>query len=129
MTSGTVRLVLARGENASIAASDLGPKMPSTVPGSSPTRPQDVEAAMGTAFDLILMDISMPIMDGRAATRAIRESDGASKDTPIVALTANAMPDEQKEFLVDGMTVFLPNPFRARRCVIRGALFAKRGKT
>ena len=72
--------------------------------------PQGVEAAMGTAFDLILMDISMPIMDGRAATRAIRESDGASKDTPIVALTANAMPEEQKEFLADGMNGILTKP-------------------
>ncbi|MGH1578565.1 ATP-binding protein [Planktotalea sp.] len=62
------------------------------------------------AFDLILMDISMPIMDGRTATRAIRASKGASAKTPIVALTANAMAEEQKAFLSDGMNDILTKP-------------------
>ncbi|WP_286131212.1 ATP-binding protein [Loktanella sp. 5RATIMAR09] len=72
--------------------------------------PQGVAAATETHFDLILMDISMPIMDGRAATRAIRSSNGASKETVIIALTANAMPEEQKEFLSDGMNGILTKP-------------------
>ncbi len=72
--------------------------------------PQGVAAATETHFDLILMDISMPIMDGRAATRAIRNSNGACKDTVIVALTANAMPEEQREFLADGMNGILTKP-------------------
>ena len=62
------------------------------------------------AFDLILMDISMPMMDGRAATRAIRAGDGPSAKTPIVALTANAMQDEQEAFLQDGMNDVLTKP-------------------
>lgn len=72
--------------------------------------PQGVEAAHGGRFDLILMDISMPLMDGRTATRAIRGGDGPSKDTVIVALTANAMVEEQQEFLAAGMNSILTKP-------------------
>lgn len=71
---------------------------------------QGVEISQATPFDLILMDISMPVVDGRTATRRIRSGDGASKETPIVALTANAMIEEQKEFLADGMNEILTKP-------------------
>lgn len=69
-----------------------------------------VELAEKTEFDMILMDISMPVMDGRAATRAIRASHGLSAQTPIVALTANAMASEQEAFLSDGMNAVLTKP-------------------
>ncbi|MEP1586208.1 MAG: ATP-binding protein [Tateyamaria sp.] len=71
---------------------------------------QGVETSKATTFDLILMDISMPVMDGRTATRTIRSQEGASKETTIVALTANAMVEEQKEFLADGMNGILTKP-------------------
>nr|WP_268821566.1 ATP-binding protein [Octadecabacter dasysiphoniae] len=71
---------------------------------------QGVDVANTRSFDLILMDISMPVMDGRTATRAIRSGGGASADKPIVALTANAMLEEQKEFLEDGMNDILTKP-------------------
>ena len=69
-----------------------------------------VELAENAPFDLILMDISMPVMDGRAATRAIRGGNGPCVDTPIVALTANAMASEQAAFLEDGMNGVLIKP-------------------
>lgn len=62
------------------------------------------------SFDLILMDISMPVMDGRTATRAIRSGNGLSARSPIVALTANAMAEEQEAFLADGMNAILTKP-------------------
>jgi PAS domain S-box-containing protein len=71
---------------------------------------QGVEASKATKFDLILMDISMPVMDGRAAARAIRSEDGASKHTTIFALTANAMIEEQQEFIADGMNGIMTKP-------------------
>ncbi len=71
---------------------------------------QAVEIAADTAFDLILMDISMPVMDGRSATRAIRAGNGASARAPIVAVTANAMAEEQEAFLKDGMNDVLTKP-------------------
>ena len=69
-----------------------------------------VDLAQTQAFDLILMDISMPVMDGRTATRTIRAGGGASAMTPIVALTANAMESEQQAFLSDGMNDILIKP-------------------
>lgn len=69
-----------------------------------------VERAHAQRFDLILMDISMPVMDGREATRAIRSGCGASFNVPIVALTANAMQDERAQFLRDGMNDVLSKP-------------------
>lgn len=76
----------------------------------APNGKRAVEIAEAQAFDLIFMDISMPLMDGRQATREIRAGKGASAKTPIVALTANAMPEEQEAFLSDGMNDILTKP-------------------
>jgi signal transduction histidine kinase/CheY-like chemotaxis protein len=60
-------------------------------------------------YDLILMDVQMPVMDGIQATRTIRaEKFGA--DTPIVAMTANAMVSDQEECKAVGMVDFIPKP-------------------
>lgn len=69
-----------------------------------------VELASIQEFDLILMDISMPVMDGREATRHIRAAEGTSAHVPIIAFTANAMPDEQEAYLADGMNDVLTKP-------------------
>jgi CheY-like chemotaxis protein len=53
-----------------------------------------VEAARTGAYDLILMDVHMPVMDGLDATRAIRAMGGATGRTPIIALTANVQPEQ-----------------------------------
>ncbi len=77
-----------------------------------------VDLAEAQQFDVILMDISMPVLDGRSATRAIRAGQGASAQTPIVALTANAMSEEQQAFLSDGMNEILTKPL-TREALIR----------
>jgi PAS domain S-box-containing protein len=69
-----------------------------------------VELTEADPFDLIFMDISMPVMDGRQATREIRAGQGAGAQTPIVALTANAVAEEQEAFLSDGMNDILTKP-------------------
>lgn len=69
-----------------------------------------VELANTEKFDLILMDISMPIMDGQAATRAIRTGNGLSANVPIVGLTANVMANERAAFLMDGMDDIISKP-------------------
>ncbi|SMY07659.1 response regulator [Flavimaricola marinus] len=73
---------------------------------------QGVDAAQSTAFDVILMDINMPNMDGREATRAIRAGDGPNAQVPIFALTANAIAEDRANFLADGMTDVLTKPLR-----------------
>jgi signal transduction histidine kinase/ActR/RegA family two-component response regulator len=60
-------------------------------------------------FDLVLMDIQMPVMDGIAATKALR-SDARFNDLPIVAVTANALSDEREQCLSAGMQAYLVKP-------------------
>jgi PAS domain S-box-containing protein len=69
-----------------------------------------VEAACSRPFDLIFMDIQMPVMDGIAATRAIRALPGPVSQIPIVAMTANAMSHQVESYFAAGMngTVFKP---------------------
>ncbi|MEO1310347.1 MAG: response regulator [Pseudomonadota bacterium] len=67
-----------------------------------------VRAAENTAYDMILMDMRMPVMDGLAATRAIREAGDA---TPIIAMTANALETDRYECIEAGMDDFLAKPF------------------
>jgi len=60
-------------------------------------------------YDLIFMDIQMPVMDGMEATRHIRQD--MHLTIPIVALTANVMESDQQGFIHAGMDAFLPKPF------------------
>jgi PAS domain S-box-containing protein len=73
---------------------------------------QVLELLAGNDFDVVLMDIQMPEMDGVTATRAIRASSelGARARVPIVALTAYAMKEELEEFLQAGMNACLAKP-------------------
>jgi two-component system, sensor histidine kinase len=70
-----------------------------------------VAAVEAQAFDLVLMDCQMPLMDGFTATREIRKlSDGALAATPIVALTANAMAEDAMRCKEAGMDGYLTKP-------------------
>jgi CheY-like chemotaxis protein len=74
-----------------------------------------VEMAKGGRFDLILMDIKMPRMDGIAATRAIREIGGRAGGVPIVALTANADPADVQTYIAAGMQDVVEKPIKPER--------------
>jgi PAS domain S-box-containing protein len=71
-----------------------------------------VEAAKAGNFDVILMDIQMPVMDGIAATRAIRGLDLPVRDIPIVAVTANALRGDREVYLSAGMTGYVSKPIK-----------------
>ncbi|BCU06149.1 hypothetical protein Atep_08260 [Allochromatium tepidum] len=68
-----------------------------------------LEMAAGEDYDLILMDVQMPVMDGLSATRAIRALPNWS-DKPILALTANAFEEDRRACLEAGMNDFVPKP-------------------
>jgi signal transduction histidine kinase/CheY-like chemotaxis protein len=67
-------------------------------------------------FDLVLMDCNMPVMDGYEATRLIRQS-GKWPELPIIALTANAMPEEREHCKNAGMNDYLAKPFHREELV------------
>ena len=70
-----------------------------------------VAAASQPSFDVVLMDMQMPVMDGCAATRAIRNLPGLQGQVPIIAMTANAMESHRKTCLDAGMNDHVSKPF------------------
>jgi len=75
-------------------------------------------------FDAILMDVQMPVLDGLAATKRIRERESLNRSTPILALTANALEGDQRMCLEAGMDGFLAKPVQAGQ--LFRALMARR---
>jgi CheY-like chemotaxis protein len=80
------------------------------------TGAEAVEATGAHRFDLVLMDVQMPEMDGFAATRAIRAREcGTGVHLPIVAMTAHAMKGDRERCIEAGMDDYLAKPLDARR--------------
>ncbi len=75
---------------------------------------QALEAVRRERFDLVLMDVQMPVMDGITATRAIRDPGSGALDSevPIVALTAHALKGDRERFLAAGMNDYIAKPIR-----------------
>jgi PAS domain S-box-containing protein len=70
-----------------------------------------IEKVKNNLYDVVLMDVQMPVMDGYEATRAIRLLDAPKNEVPIVALTANATKPDIEKCLSAGMNAYLSKPF------------------
>lgn len=70
-----------------------------------------IEKVKNNFYDVVLMDVQMPVMDGYEATKAIRLMNGIMKDVPIIALTANTTKKDIESCLSVGMNDYLPKPF------------------
>jgi len=77
---------------------------------------QALEAVKTQHFDIILMDVQMPIMDGISATRAIRDPNTGALDPniPIIALTAHALVGDKERFLTVGMNDYISKPIKIK---------------
>jgi signal transduction histidine kinase/ActR/RegA family two-component response regulator len=69
-----------------------------------------LEMARAQAFDLILMDVNMPVMDGLTATQKLREEAGPNQDTPVVVLSASARTEDHEAGLAAGADAYLNKP-------------------
>ncbi len=79
------------------------------------------------SYDIVLMDVSMPELDGLAATRAIREDETPDHQLPIVALTAHALRGDKERCLAAGMTDYVAKPI-AMQALIEAILRHTRGR-
>jgi CheY-like chemotaxis protein len=69
-----------------------------------------VKAVQSKIYDLVLMDVQMPQMDGIAATKAMRSLDGSIRNVPIVAMTANVLPEQIRRIEAAGMNGHVAKP-------------------
>ncbi|MEG6549798.1 ATP-binding protein [Desulfocurvibacter africanus] len=88
-----------------------------------------LEALSSNTFDLVLMDVRMPEMDGEAATKAIRGGQAGDPDIPVVALTAYALKEDREHLLAAGMDDYISKPIDPDELesVIR-RVFEKKGR-
>jgi len=77
-----------------------------------------IEALEDQAYDLILMDIQMPEMNGFEATQAIRKREGDGNPTPIIAMTAHAMKGDRERCLQAGMDDYVSKPIEAQELLV-----------
>ena len=71
---------------------------------------ETLRTAAPDQFDLVLMDIQMPKLDGYSATRQIRTLDGAIANIPIIAMTANAFEEDKQKAFAAGMNAHIAKP-------------------
>ncbi len=76
-----------------------------------------IDAARVGSFDLIFMDVQMPVMDGLEASRKIRELEGDTKHVPIIAMTAYALQGDSQRCLEAGMDDYVSKPLDTRRLI------------
>ena len=86
------------------------------------------EAFLSHSFDLVLMDVQMPEMDGFEATEAIRSAELEKSHVPIIAMTAHAMKGDRERCLQAGMDAYISKPIRAKTLYETIQMYRGRGE-
>jgi signal transduction histidine kinase/ligand-binding sensor domain-containing protein len=109
-----LRVLLAEDHaiNVMVAQAELAEVLPNAHVDVAENGARAVEMVTSERYDLVLMDVQMPVMDGYAATRAIRALVGDRSRVPIIAMTANVMKAEVDRCREAGMNGFIPKPFQ-----------------
>ncbi|HET9054798.1 MAG TPA: ATP-binding protein, partial [Cyclobacteriaceae bacterium] len=82
---------------------------------------QAVEKVSANDYDIVLMDIQMPVMDGVEATKQIRKLDSARSQTGIIAITANVLQEDIQRYLQAGMNAHISKPFQKDELLLKMA--------
>ncbi len=112
LTGVRVLMVEDNAVNMTIAVAMLeqwGVSVDQALDGAQAVQAVELAAAQGRPFDLVLMDVQMPVMSGYEATRRLRAGP-AGQGLPIIALTAAALSSEREQALASGMSGFLTKP-------------------
>jgi signal transduction histidine kinase/CheY-like chemotaxis protein/HPt (histidine-containing phosphotransfer) domain-containing protein/Tfp pilus assembly protein PilF len=80
-----------------------------------------VDRVQEKRYDVILMDIQMPVMDGLTATKIIRKLDGPAGSVSIIAMTANVLQEDVKQYLEEGMNAYVSKPFKPDELLLKMA--------
>src|SRR5262249_27657909 len=114
------KILLVEDNDTNLFAASTMLKQLGCVVGTARTGLEAVRASAMEPFDLILMDMQMPEMDGLEATRHIRRAPGPNQHKPILALPANAFVEDAERCRAAGMNEHLTKP--VRRAVLEAAL-------
>lgn len=87
-----------------------------------------VEKLKSSAFDVILMDVQMPVMNGFDATRTIRNLESEKANTPIIAMTANVLKEEVDLCYQAGMNDFIGKPFDTEELIQKFIILSIKAK-
>jgi len=119
MKHARVLLVEDNEFNRTVAEDTLHDAVPGISVESAADGKQAVQAVQDGTYDLVLMDIQMPVMDGLQATAAIRAMPGAKGKIPIIAMTANVLQDDVRRYLAAGMNSHVSKPFQTDELLLK----------
>ncbi|MGF1452788.1 MAG: response regulator, partial [Opitutales bacterium] len=111
-TTGTVKVLIAEDNAGNLRLAEILVRRLDALPLSAANGAEAVELARQKHFDLVLMDLSMPVMDGVEAAEAIRKDSPMNSRTPIIALTAHVTEESRRRCLEAGFSGFIAKPFR-----------------
>jgi len=107
--------------NRMVAEDTLKELIPDIVIDIAVNGKEAVDRVQQERYDVVLMDIQMPVMDGVAATKAIRTLHSEAKDTRIIAMTANVLQEDVLQYFEAGMNAYVSKPFHTDELLLKMA--------